>query len=39
MRKWKKPEIKFELIGREAVMNCPSTSVKYCGVPFSPKKG
>ncbi len=38
-KKYKKPEIRSEKEARELSFNCPTTSIKYCGIPFSPKKG
>jgi len=36
---YQQPMVKSEKMLREPVLNCPSTNVKYCGVPYSPKKG
>ena len=36
---YEKPLIRSEKEAKERSFNCPSTSVKYCGIPFSPKKG
>lgn len=36
---YQKPVVKSEKEANELSMNCPSTSVKHCGVPFTPKKG
>ena len=36
---YEKPLIRSEKEARELSFNCPTTSVKYCGSPFSPKKG
>lgn len=38
-KRYEKPQIRSEKEAKELSFNCPTTSVKYCGVPFSPKKG
>ncbi len=38
-KNYERPLVRFEKEANELSMNCPSTNVKYCGVPFSPKKG
>lgn len=38
-KRYEKPLVKSEEEARELSFNCPTTSVKYCGIPFSPKKG
>lgn len=38
-KRYKKPAVKSEKELRELALNCPTTSRKYCGTPFSPKKG
>jgi len=38
-KRYEKPRIRSEKEARELSFNCPTTSVKYCGIPFSPKKG
>ncbi|MEW5950154.1 MAG: hypothetical protein AB1711_12205 [Thermodesulfobacteriota bacterium] len=38
-RTYQKPIIKSEKEPLEPTMNCPTTNVKWCGVPYSPKKG
>ena len=36
---YEKPQIRSEKEAKELSLNCPTTSIKYCGIPFSPKKG
>jgi len=36
---YQKPVVKSEKEANELSMNCPSTNVRHCGVPFTPKKG
>jgi hypothetical protein len=36
---YEKPLIRSEKETKELSFNCPTTSVKYCGTPYSPKKG
>jgi len=36
---YKKPTIRSEKEMKELSLNCPTTSIKYCGRPFTPKKG
>jgi len=36
---YQKPKVKSEKEKPEASFNCPTTNVKYCGRPYSPKKG
>jgi len=36
---YEKPRIRSEKEARELSFNCPTTSIKYCGTPYSPKKG
>jgi hypothetical protein len=36
---YSKPEIKSEAELPELPMNCMSTNKKYCGTPYTPKKG
>ncbi len=36
---YEKPVVRSEKEANELSMSCPSTSVKHCGVPFTPKKG
>ena len=36
---YEKPIVKGEKETQELAMACPTTSIKYCGIPFSPKKG
>lgn len=38
-RPYEKPTMRTEKEANELSMNCPSTNVKHCGVPFTPKKG
>lgn len=38
-KRYEKPQIRSEKEARDLSFNCPTTSVKYCGLPFSPKKG
>lgn len=38
-KKYEKPLVRSEKEAKELSFNCPTTSVKYCGTPFSPKKG
>jgi len=38
-KRYEKPLIRTEKEVKELSFNCPTTSVKYCGIPFSPKKG
>jgi len=38
-KRYEKPLIRSEKEVKELSFNCPTTSVKYCGIPFSPKKG
>jgi len=38
-KKYQKPRIRAEKEARERSLNCPTTSRRYCGSPFSPKKG
>ncbi|MEM4204191.1 MAG: hypothetical protein QXS54_08995 [Candidatus Methanomethylicaceae archaeon] len=38
-KRYERPRIRSEKEAKELSLNCPTTSVKYCGVPFSPKKG
>lgn len=38
-KRYEKPRIRSEKEAKELSFSCPTTSVKYCGVPFSPKKG
>jgi len=38
-KRYEKPRIRSEKEARELSFNCPTTSVKYCGSPYSPKKG
>lgn len=38
-KRYEKPLIKTEKEAKELSFNCPTTSRKYCGTPFSPKKG
>ena len=36
---YEEPIVESEKEQKELAMGCPTTSVKYCGLPFSPKKG
>ena len=36
---YEKPRIRSEREANELSFNCPTTSRKYCGIPYSPKKG
>lgn len=38
-KRYERPLIRSEKEAKELSFNCPTTSVKYCGMPFSPKKG
>ena len=38
-KRYEGPLIKTEKEAKELSFNCPTTSRKYCGTPFSPKKG
>jgi len=38
-KRYEKPLIRSEKEAKEFSLNCPTTNVKYCGIPFSPKKG
>jgi hypothetical protein len=36
---YEKPLVRPEKEAKELSLNCPTTNVKYCGTPYSPKKG
>lgn len=36
---YKRPTVKSEKESTELSMSCPTTSIRYCGIPFTPKKG
>ena len=38
-KKYVKPIVRSEKEANEISLNCPTTNVKYCGTPYSPKKG
>lgn len=38
-KRYEKPQIRSEKETKELSFNCPTTSIKYCGIPYSPKKG
>jgi len=38
-KEYEKPRIRSEREANELSFNCPTTSRKYCGIPYSPKKG
>lgn len=38
-RSYQKPVIKSEKEHQEVALNCPTTNTRYCGYPYSPKKG
>jgi hypothetical protein len=38
-KKYEKPQVKSEKEAKEFSLNCPTTNVRHCGTPYSPKKG
>jgi hypothetical protein len=38
-KRYEKPLIRSDKEVKEFALNCPTTNVKYCGSPYSPKKG
>jgi len=38
-KRYEKPQIRSEKEVKELSFNCPTTSIRYCGIPYSPKKG